>query len=239
MTQPLRRWKVLPHGPLARVEPNILTLVGQIDVPLGKFPRRMTIVRLRRGGGIVYNGIALEPMLMRELERFALPAFLVVPNDQHRLDARIWKERYPGIQVVCAPGARTQVEKIVAVDTTTPAFDDPQVEFVVVPGTGDHECALTVRSRDGTTLVVNDIIGNIRDAHGLSGWLLRRMGFAGDRPQVPAIARLAWVKDKPALARQLARWSAIEPLRRILPSHGSPIEGDVNATLMRLADSLA
>jgi hypothetical protein len=239
VAQPLKTWRVLPHGPLARLEPNILTLVGEIDVPLGKFPRRMTIVRLRNGGSIVYNGIALEEKLMRELERFAPPAFLVVPNDQHRLDARIWKARYPAMEVVCAPGARAQVAKIVAVDTITPAFEDPQVEFVVVPGTGEHECALTVRSRGGTTLVVNDIIGNIRDAHGVSGWLLRRMGFAGDHPQIPAIARLAWVKDKPALARQLARWSAIEPLRRILPSHGAPIEGDVSATLMRLADSLA
>jgi hypothetical protein len=141
--------------------------------------------------------------------------------------------------VVCAPGARAEVAKIVAVDTTRPAFDDPQVEFVVVPGTGEHECALTVRSRGGTTLVVADIIGNIRDAHGVSGWLLRRMGFAGDHPQIPTIARLAWVKDKPALARQLARWSAIERLRRILPSHGAPIEDDVSGTLMRLADSLA
>ena len=66
-----------------------------------------------------------------------------------------------------------------------------------------------------------------------------REAAGGLREEEPLIARLAWVKDKAALARQLARWSAIEPLARILPSHGQAIEGDVNATLMRLADSLA
>lgn len=48
MSQPLTEWKVLPHGRLVRVEDYILTVVGEIPMPLTNIPRRMTVVRLRR-----------------------------------------------------------------------------------------------------------------------------------------------------------------------------------------------
>lgn len=35
-----------------------------------------------------------------------------------------------------------------------------------------------VRSVDGCTLILNDVVGNIRDAKGFGGWLLRLAGFA-------------------------------------------------------------
>jgi hypothetical protein len=208
-------------------------------MPLGKFKRRMTVARLEDSRLVVFSAIALDEAEMHGLENYGTPTFLIVPNDKHRLDAKIWKDRYPAIQVIAPVGARENVEKVVTVDATHGDFGDPTVTLVVVPGTAEREFALEVRRADGTTLVVNDIIGNIRDASGFGGWMLRMMGFAGKEPHVPLPVKFALVSDKAALARQLRQWAELPELKRVLVSHGTPIEDDPKAALRKLARSLA
>ena len=153
--EPYNDWHVLPHGELTEVDEGILTVVGHIRMPLMDLPRRMTVVRLADSRLVIWSAIALDEAQMRVLEAFGPPAFLVVPNDHHRLDAKAWKRRYPDLVVVAPPGAREKVEEIVPVDTATPDFADPDVHFVSVPGTRDHEAALIVQRPHGTTLVLN------------------------------------------------------------------------------------
>jgi hypothetical protein len=188
---------------------------------------------------VVFSAIALDEDEMQALEGFGRPAFLVVPNDHHRLDAKVWKDRYPTIEVVAPEGSRDKVDQVVPVDTSAPRFGDPNVEFVTVPGTRGREAALVVRGVNGTTLVLNDVVGNIRDATGFGGWFLRAMGFAGDEPHVPAPVKLMMVDDKAALRMTLLEWADLESLQRILVSHGSPIEDNPRRVLRELADSLA
>jgi len=239
MTRPYQRWKVLPHSGLTRVEDGILTVVGRIRMPLGTLPRRMTVVRLRDSRLVIWSAIALDEAEMAMIEAFGRPAFLVVPNDHHRLDAKAWKDRYPGLQVVAPRGSRAKVEEVVRVDTTAPLFDDPDVEFMTVPGTTDREAALVVRARNGTTLVLNDLVGNIRNESGIGGWFLRLTHFAGDRAQIPSPVKLTMVKDVSALRTQLREWAELASLKRILVSHGEPIERNPQQTLRELAGSLA
>jgi hypothetical protein len=239
MGQPFREWKVLPHGKLSQLDDNILTVVGEIRMPLMNLPRRMTVVRLNDGRLVVFSAIALDEDEMAALEAWGSPAYLIVPSDKHRLDARIWKDRYPQMQVVAPQGAREKVAETVPVDTTAPSFDDPSVSFMTVPGTRDREAALVVRTSKGTTLVLNDIVGNIRDASGVGGWLLRVVGFAGKDAQIPKVVKMAMIEDTNALRAQLLQWSGIESLRRILVSHGGPIEENPRETLRELASSLA
>ena len=170
------QWKVRPHGSLKQVDNNILTVTGTIRMPFA-FPRRMTVVRLRDGRLVVFSAIALDEDEMATLENYGVPAFLIVPNDHHRLDARMWKERYPSMQVIAPKRARHKVAEIVPVDTTEPKFGDPNVQFVEVPGTDGHEAALVVGTPYGTTLVLNDLVGNMRPQSGLLGWWLRLLGF--------------------------------------------------------------
>lgn len=239
MSEPLQRWTVLPHGKLTAIDDRVLTVVGTLDMPVVDVPRRMTVVRLDDGRLVVFSAMALDEDEMQALERFGRPAFLVVPSDHHRLDAKIWKDRYPDMQVVTPPGARDKVEETVPVDTVAPDFGDPAVTFVTVPGTQEHEAALVVRGPNGTTLVLNDVIANVQGEHGFGGWLLRVMGFAGDEPQVPKPVSLSLVKDKGALRAQLLAWSAEPTLKRILVSHGAPIEDEPAAALRAVADRLA
>jgi hypothetical protein len=238
MTRPFQKWTVLPHGKVSKIDDNILTVTGQIRMPLMKLPRRMTVVRLSGSRLIVFSAIALDEKQMVSLEEFGRPAFLIVPSDKHRLDAKIWKNRYPQMQVITPQGSRAKVERIVPVNTVTPDFDDVNVHFVTVPGTREQESALVVRTSAGTTLVLNDIVGNIRNASGIGGWLLGLAGFAGSKAQIPRVVKLAMIDDVNALRVQLLQWAEIESLKCILVSHGSPIETNPRETLRDLAASL-
>ena len=142
------------------------------------------------------------------------------------------------MQVVAPGGSRAKVEEVVHVDTTNPDFGDPNVQFVTVPGTRGHEAALVIRTPNGTTLVLNDLVGNIRHESGFGGWFLRVMGFAGNEPHIPKPVKLMLIEDKDALHAQLLQWAEIESLKRILVSHGSPIEDHPSQTLRDLASSL-
>ena len=238
MSAPHQHWTVLPHEKLTALEDNVLSVVGHIKLPAGDLPRRMTTVRLRDGRLVVFSAIALDESEMHELEDFGTPAFLIVPNSHHRLDARIWKDRYPDMKVVTPEGAREKVAKVVPVDKTGIVFADPAVRFVTVPGTRGMESALEIDGPAGLTLVLNDIVGNIRDAKGFGGWLLRMMGFAGDEPHVPGPVKASIVADKTALARQLRAWAAVPSLRRVVVSHGEIIDENPKGALLALAAQL-
>ncbi|MEO8740088.1 MAG: hypothetical protein ABI537_10345 [Casimicrobiaceae bacterium] len=238
MTKPFEQWQVLPHGKLTEIEPNILTVTGQIRMPLTDFERRMTVVRLRDSRLIIFSAISLDEHEMRAIEGLGRPAFLVVPNDHHRLDARTWKQRYPAVEVIAPEGSRAGVEAVVPVDSTDAHFDDPDVDFITVPGTRGHEAALLVRTPQGTTLVLNDLVGNMRERSGFGGWLLRVAGFAGDSPQIPSVVQLSLIADKAALRAQLLSWADLSDLVRIVVSHGAPIDDDPREVLRELAQSL-
>ena len=88
MSAPLDSWKVLPHGQLTKVDDNVWTVTGTIHMPVGDFERRMTVARLRDGGLVVYSAIALDEPQMARLDSLGRMAWLVVPGDDHRLDAK-------------------------------------------------------------------------------------------------------------------------------------------------------
>lgn len=238
MPKVLEKWTVQPHGPLTEIDDGILTVAGTIPMPLGNFPRRMTVVGLSGARTAIWSAIALDEPEMARIEALGRPSFLIVPNAGHRLDARIWKQRYPDIQVVAVPGAREAVSEAVPVDLTEGAFGDDAVELIVVAGTEAREAALSVRRASGTTLLTNDIIGHVRHPEGIGAKILARlMGFGVSGPQVPRVIRRMWIKDPKALAAQMRDWAALPDLRRIIVSHGDPIE-DPGPALRKLAAGL-
>jgi hypothetical protein len=234
MTAPFKEWTVLPHGKLTRINDRIVTVVGDLKMPLLQLPRRMTVVRLKSGDLVVFSAIALRDLAMTELETFGRPAFLVVPSVRHRLDAPGYAQRYPAMAVVAPRAGVEKIGEVVRVDTSTPNFGDSTVRYVEIAG----DSALEVDADDGLTIIVNDLIGDIHGEGGLGGWLLRIMGFAGDEPHVPAPVKLALGKHKTEVAREFRRWADRGDLRRIIVSHGDTIEGDVRGALRKLAASI-
>lgn len=233
------RWTVYPHGPVEQIDRGLFYVDGEIHMPLGKFPRRMTIVVLHDGRTVVFSPVALHEPAMRDIEKLGTPGFMIVPNGFHRLDSRIWKERYPETKVICPPGAKERVEEAVAVDATSDVLGDTGVKFVIVPGFGGAESALLVRREGRTTLVLNDLISNVRHPQGLGANIMARLfGFGVHGPRMAREVKWLFVKDKKTLAAQLREWAAIPDLLRIIPSHGEIIDQPA-AVLRRVADDLA
>ncbi|MES2445419.1 MAG: hypothetical protein V4574_21545 [Pseudomonadota bacterium] len=234
----LEKWEVQPHEALVEVDDGILTAAGEIRMPIGNFPRRMTVVRLSGHRTAIYSAIALDEPEMARIEALGKPAFLIVPGDHHRLDARIWKQRYSGIEVIAPPGAKPVVEEAVPVDATHDVLGDPDVRLVIVPGTGGHEAALEIRRDGALTLVLNDVLANVAHPHGLGAHIMARLfGFGVSHPQVPRPVQRG-MADKPALAAQFDAWAAEPDLRRIIVSHGDLIEDNPAQVLRTLADAL-
>lgn len=232
-------WIVQPHGKLERLADNLWTVEGEIRMPPGPLPRRMTIARLQNGDLVIFSAIALEETEMQRLEALGRPGHMVVPNGFHRQDAAAFKARYPRLRVVAPKGARSAVEQVVPVDDTEGIFPDQSVRFFAIPGTQDGESALLITSPGETTLVINDLIGNVRGARGLMKIVLSAMGFAGREPQIPRAFKARAVKDKHAVAEQFRNWAEIADLARIVVSHGSVIEDDASGVLRRLAQNLS
>jgi hypothetical protein len=239
MAKPHQDWTVLPHGKLKRIERDLLTVTGTMNMPpMGEVVRRMTIVRLRDARLIVYSAISLDEAEMQALEAYGTPAFLVVPGDIHRMDAKPWKDRYPSLMVLAPAGARAKVAEIVPVDATEVDFGDPAVRFVTVPGTDEKEAALVVETERGTTIILNDLIFDLANRPGFSGWLFKAIGMTGDEPHIPLPVRLREVKDKQAVGAQLDRWADLPDLQRVIISHGDIISHGPNAVLRRISAEL-
>ena len=99
---------VLPHGDLVEVQPNLWQVTGRL--PRGNLSRNMVVFKLPTTGGLlIHSGIALDEARIKKLEALGPPEVLIVPNRMHRLDAAVYKERYPKIRVVCPAAARQHV----------------------------------------------------------------------------------------------------------------------------------
>ena len=240
MAKPFSEWTVLPHGKLIKIDENLLSVTGLLHMPpMGEVERRMTVARLKDGRAVVYSAIALGEAEMSQLEAFGEPAFLIVPNDIHRMDAKAWKNRYPSIRVIAPAAARAKVEEVVPVEATSVDFADPSVTFITVPGTGEREAGLVIENTGGTTLVLNDIIFDLANRPGLKGWLFKKIGMTGDAPHVPPLVKMRQVKDTEALREQLERWAELPTLKRVIISHGNIIANDPAHVLKRIAQELA
>ncbi len=230
MTKPFDTWQVFPHRPLEKLESNLWRVEG--DLPGTKSTRVMTIAKRRDGGLVIHNAVALEEELMREIESFGKPSVLVVPNGFHRLDARIFKNRYPDLRVVCPAHWKKKVSEIVAVDGSySDVAGDDSVSLRHFAGTKDKEGWLEVKSETGTTVVVNDVMNNLPKMGGFFGFVLAPTGI----PSVPRLAHWLMISDKPAFRSNLEQIGAIPDLKRVIVSHGAPITDQPSAVMKTVA----
>jgi hypothetical protein len=225
-------WTVHPHGPIEKVTANIWRVVGSMPGP--PIPRTMVLIRLRDGRIVVHSAIALDDVTMREIEGWGTLAFLFVSGIGHRLDAPAFKARYPSMTVMCPAGAKKKVEEVIAVDRTDIVFDDPEITWRILEGTEGREGVMTVRSQEGTSLVLNDMMMNMPHIAGFGGLVGRAIGFTGPT-KLPPITKFVLVKDKAALRADLERLAETPDLRRLIPSHGDIVTGDPAGALRRVA----
>jgi hypothetical protein len=230
-------WKVLPHRPIEELADNLWRVEGGLEgMPL---KRVMAIVRGVDGGLVIHNAIALDDASMARVDAWGPVKFLIVPNGYHRLDAKIFKDRYPAATVLCPRGATDKVRQVVAVDGAYEDFPhEPTIRFETLDGTGANEGVMLVRSRDGVTIVFNDAVFNMPHGRGLTGWIFKHLTQSSGGPRVPRLVKLFVIKDRPAFRAHLLRLAELPELRRAIVSHHVTITGDVGEALRTAAATL-
>jgi hypothetical protein len=239
LAAPDTSWKVLEHGPVVALADNLWWVSGSL--PNMTLRRTMTAVRLGGGELLLYSAIAMEEGAMRQLEAWGRPRWLVVPNHGHRLDAPRYKARYPELRVVAPPGSRSGVEEQVHVDATTAdvQLGDDTCWFEPLHGVGDTEAAMFVRSADGVTLVLNDVMFNMDKKQDWLGWLFTTVLGSAPGPRVSRLARLVFVEDRRALRADFERFAELPELVRVIVAHEKVASGpDARAALRQAATYL-
>jgi hypothetical protein len=227
-------WNVLPHGPIEKLADNLWRVEGA--VPNMSLRRVMTVARLGDGRLVIHNGIAMDEAAMKELEAWGTPAFLIVPNGMHRLDAPAYLKRYPALRVLAPKGSRAKVEEVVAVQGTYEDFPaDDTVRFETLGGVGEVEGVMLVRSADGMSVVLNDAVFNMDRKKDVLGFLFTTVMGSAPGPRVSRLAKLLLVKDQKALRADLERLAAIPGLVRLIVSHEKVASGPEAAAALRTA----
>ncbi len=190
-------WRVLRHGPIERLEPNLWSVTGTLQGMSLK--RVMTVVRLGDGRVVIHSAIALDEPAMAEIEAWGKPAVLLVPNAYHRLDAPAYLSRYPDLKVYCPRGSRAKVEEVVRVDGDyDDLVGDASMTLEHLDGVRKVEGVVTVRSNSGSTLVFNDAVFNMPHGRGVPGFIFRHITGSTGGPRVTRLFRVMAVKDKAA-----------------------------------------
>jgi len=223
----------LDHGPIEKLSENLWRVQGAL--PGMSLKRTMVIARLDDGRLVIHSAIALQESAMQEIERWGTPAFMIVPNGGHRLDAPAYKARYPHLRVFAPRGSRARVEEVVAVDGTYEDFpSDGTVRLETLKGVADAEGAMIVRSPDGTTVVLNDVMFNMDRKRDPLGFFFTTLLGSAPGPRVSRLAKLVYVKDKKALREELARYAALPDLTRVIVAHEKVASGpEARASLQK------
>ena len=234
MARAPRPWTVTRHDPIEKLEDNLWTVNG--DVPGAPFHRRMSIVRRSDGTLLFFNAVPLDDAALAEVTAWGKPAILVLPHDQHMIDARAFAEK---LQLAvygpkaCEARIRARVEMAGTLDMI-PA--DPSIQIETLHGVKSGEPALIVHHAGGrVSLLFSDVIMN--NAKSSIGFLPRMMGFAGGVKIVP-LFRMMYLKDKPALKSQLEQWAGLSSLVRLVPCHGDLVPGGAPEALRAAAATL-
>jgi hypothetical protein len=225
MAKAHQTWTVLPHGPVVELAPNLRHVTA--DLPGMSLKRTMTAIRLQNGELVLHNPVALDERAMHELDLWGKVSLLVVPNGWHRLDAKIFKDRYRAARVIAPRGGRKKVEEAVPVDLTYDQYtsDDPTLRFEHLQGVEEAEGALLVQSKDGTTVILNDVVFNMDRKRDVLGFLFTTLLGSAPGPRISRLAKLTLIKDKKALRGDLLRYAAIDDLTRLIVAHEKVASG--------------
>ncbi|MBW2256766.1 MAG: hypothetical protein JRI25_19525 [Deltaproteobacteria bacterium] len=212
---------VIPHGTLNELLPGLWEVTGSS----GPLPRTMTVFRLKSSGLWLHSAVALDDDGMAALEALGPPEVLVVPSGMHRLDAAVYKQRYPDIQVICPRQARKAVEKVVAVDADAEdVLEEQDIAWQTPPGMKPDELVFELPVEGGRALLFCDALFNLDHLPGLKGWILKTMGSTGFFGTT-FIGRF-FSRDKAGWKGWLEAQGERDDIRAIVVTHGTPITAD-------------
>lgn len=121
------------QGSLEEIFPNVLYRVEASGCEYGPPTRNMTIYVCNKKL-IIISAIAVNDVTLQEIVKLGTPSILIIPNTMHRCCARVWKNKFPTMKVVCPnisypKNGREIIEQIVKVDMTINELCQQQPEW--------------------------------------------------------------------------------------------------------------
>jgi len=229
-----RPWTLLPHGQLTKIEDNLWAVEN--NIPGARFPRRMSIIRLKNSSLLFFHAIPIDDTTIAEIKSLGYPEFLVIGHDQHAMDAEAFREKL-GLKAYCPKDCEAKSRERVEISGTLSDIPhDDSIDILSLPGTKHGEAAIVVKSPNGhVSLLVSDVIMNVPKEE--AGLPFRIFGFTGGPKIVPAFRRL-FVKDKDSVKKALNEWANTPGLSRLVPFHGHIIETNAAAAVRGAAAAL-
>jgi hypothetical protein len=227
-------WQILPHDPIQELSENLWRVEGAL--PQFSLRRVMSVVRLQDGRLLIHSAIAMDEASMKKLEAWGEPAVLLIPHRRHRMDAPRYKKRYPALRVFAPPAVMDKASEVVNVDGTfAEAPLDETVSMQVLDGTGEAEAALIVRSNDGVSVVLTEVVFDLELPRSvLLRAAIKLTGF-GPGPVVTPVVKFELIKNKRELAAHLERLASIPELTRLIVGHSRMSVGPAAAAALRKA----
>ena len=234
--------RVLPHTAIEPLATDLWHVTGILDDRLP--PREMVLYRLPDKTLLIHSAIALSQPEMNKLEALGEPTILIVPNRIHRLDAVLYKQRYPNLKIVCPAAAQPFVEAVVPVsglaEEVLPRYD---IVCHVPAGIYDQELAYELPLPSGRALVFTDILFNLTEAYldqhipnrgAVFNWL-GASGYFG----ITRFGRWFFLRDRTAYRQWLEQLADNLPdLQAISVAHGEAIVENCPQRLREAAERL-
>lgn len=229
-----RPWIVTRHDPIEKLEDNLWVVEG--DVPGVPFKRRMSIVKRSDETLLFFNAMPLEDSMLEEVKAWGKPAVLVVPHDQHMIDARAFAEKL-GLKIYGPKECESKAQTRATMSGTLEALpSDASLRIEPVAGVKNGEPALVVTSDGGrVSMLFSDVLMNNRKES--LGLFPRLLGFAGGLKIAP-VFKMMFLRDKQALKGQLEKWADTPDLARLVPCHGDLVASAPGQALRGVSTTL-
>jgi hypothetical protein len=186
-------------------------------------PIRMTALPLEDGSVALVSPIAIDDATARVIEARGPVGAIVAPNLLHHVFLRAAAARWPGARILAPEGlgAKEPAVRIDAVLGEDPAALGPSVQLVPIEGAPAIR-EVAIFHRPSKTLVVTDLVFNIRRPRGVLTPIVLRVVGAHDRLAQSRAFRFM-VKDRRAAAASCERLVSLD-FDRLVVAHGDVID---------------
>jgi hypothetical protein len=229
---PGRPWSVFRPQPLIQRAATVWTVDDAIPGIPGA-DRRMSIFRYADGSLLFYNAIPVPEETLNAIRALGRPAYLVVPNRYHALDAAPFAERL-GLAAFASPATLNALSSRFSCRPVNTLPPDPGLQWFTVEGFKTREVVLLVHG----TLLVGDLVTNVPHVATLRGLLMRLIGFTGPAPKLPGPVRKRVGEDMTKVRALLDQLAQLDGVSRLIPSHGPVVETNVREALQNVARTL-
>jgi hypothetical protein len=235
---------VLPHSSIQALAPDLWHVTGILP-STGQAPREMVIYKLTDSSLLIHSAIALNEAGMTQLESLGTPKIMIVPNRIHRIDARVYKQRYPELLVIAPKVAKPHVEEIVPVNAIAEELLPDYGIICHHPlGIRPQELVYELPLSTGKALIFTDILFNLTDSYleqyvPQNKLILRWLGATGYFG-ITALGKRFFMTDRDAYREWLRTLAdSVPSLCVVSVAHGEPITANCRERLCEAAARLS